>query len=236
MSSPPLDPAARDQPAIMADLVRRLHGYTPELSSGVNGRAATALLQVFARYQELLGGGLAQVPGRSFLAFLEMLGIELLPAQAASAPLVFSLTDGSPVDVTLPAGSQVAATPAPAAPSLDSAGTRVQPAPPPEPAVFATEQSITLCRSKLLAMYSIDPGRDALADHSAHLTRGFALFEELEPCEHAVYLGHDHLLAEVDGMLLILPFANIKYIAAYPALPNLTEHTIKGASVAGATL
>ena len=48
-------------------------------------------------------------------------------------------------------------------------------------------------------------------------------------------LGHDHLLAEVDGMLLILPFENIKYIAASPAFPNLPEHTIKGASVAGAT-
>jgi hypothetical protein len=49
-------------------------------------------------------------------------------------------------------------------------------------------------------------------------------------------LGHPHLLAEVDGMLLMFPFANIKYLAAYPAMPNLPEHTIKGASVAGATL
>ena len=49
-------------------------------------------------------------------------------------------------------------------------------------------------------------------------------------------LGHPHLLAEVDGMLLIFPFANIKYLAAYPAMPNLPEQTIKGASVAGATL
>jgi len=46
-------------------------------------------------------------------------------------------------------------------------------------------------------------------------------------------LGQPHLLAEVDGMLLIFPFANIKYIAAYPAPGQLPEHTIKGASVAG---
>ena len=46
-------------------------------------------------------------------------------------------------------------------------------------------------------------------------------------------LGHNHLLAEVDGMLLMIPFANIKYIAAYPAMPNLPEHTIKGATTAG---
>jgi hypothetical protein len=46
-------------------------------------------------------------------------------------------------------------------------------------------------------------------------------------------LGQPHLLAEVDGMLLIFPFANIKYIAAYPAPSQLPEQTIKGASVAG---
>ena len=46
-------------------------------------------------------------------------------------------------------------------------------------------------------------------------------------------LGQQHLLAEVDGMLLIVPFANIKYAAAYPAPAQLPEHTIKGATIAG---
>lgn len=46
-------------------------------------------------------------------------------------------------------------------------------------------------------------------------------------------LGQPHLLAEVDGMLLIFPFANIKYIAAYPAPAQLPEHAIKGAEIAG---
>lgn len=46
-------------------------------------------------------------------------------------------------------------------------------------------------------------------------------------------LGQPHLLAEVDGMLLIFPFANIKYIAAYPAPAQLPETAIKGATIAG---
>ncbi len=46
-------------------------------------------------------------------------------------------------------------------------------------------------------------------------------------------LGQPHLLAEVDGMLLIFPFANIKYIAAYPTPGKLPEHVIKGANIAG---
>ena len=46
-------------------------------------------------------------------------------------------------------------------------------------------------------------------------------------------LGQPHLLAEVDGALLIFPFANIKYITAYPAPSQLPETTIKGATIAG---
>jgi hypothetical protein len=46
-------------------------------------------------------------------------------------------------------------------------------------------------------------------------------------------LGQPHLLAEVDGSLLIFPFVNIKYISAFPAPSQLPEHTIKGATIAG---
>ena len=46
-------------------------------------------------------------------------------------------------------------------------------------------------------------------------------------------LGQPHLLAEVDGMLLIFPFVNIKYIAGYPAPSKLPENTIRGATIAG---
>ena len=46
-------------------------------------------------------------------------------------------------------------------------------------------------------------------------------------------LGQRHLLAEVDGMLLIFPFENIKYAAAYPAPAQLPDSVIKGAVIAG---
>lgn len=47
-------------------------------------------------------------------------------------------------------------------------------------------------------------------------------------------LASRHLLAEVDGVLLVFPFENIKYIEAHPAPSKLPEHTIKGATIAGA--
>jgi len=47
-------------------------------------------------------------------------------------------------------------------------------------------------------------------------------------------LASRRLLAEVDGVLLVFPFENIKYIEAHPAPAKLPEHTIRGASIAGA--
>lgn len=214
------DRSGRDQQAILDDLLRRLPGYAPELSPG--STTARTLMQILARYMELLGAGLDRVPERSFLAFLEMLGAQLLPAQAARAPLVFGLIDGSPVDLTLPARSQVAAALPPVAPSL--ASVDVIPVKPPSQVVFATEQSITLCRSKLVTLYSVLPGSDEFADHSASLTTGFSLFEDVQPCEHAIYLGHDQLFALAGEITLILAFTLETGGPERPRLPPLEEN------------
>jgi len=45
-------------------------------------------------------------------------------------------------------------------------------------------------------------------------------------------LAARQLIAEVDGVLLVIPFDNIKYIEAHPAPAKLPEYIIKGASVA----
>jgi len=49
-------------------------------------------------------------------------------------------------------------------------------------------------------------------------------------------LASRQLLVECDGVLLLFPFENIKYIEAHPAPKDLPGYTIRGASVAGATL
>ena len=40
-----------------------------------------------------------------------------------------------------------------------------------------------------------------------------------------------HLIAEVDGVLLLFPFENIKYIEAHPAPSKLPEYIIRGATI-----
>jgi hypothetical protein len=70
---------------------------------------AYALLSILARDVEIQAAAENGMPDRSRLAFLSTLGNSLLPAQAASAPLVFQLMPNAPLDVTLNGGSQVAA-------------------------------------------------------------------------------------------------------------------------------
>ena len=49
-------------------------------------------------------------------------------------------------------------------------------------------------------------------------------------------LASRQLLVEVDGVLLMFPFENIKYIEAHPAPKDLPGYTIRGASVAGSNV
>ncbi len=201
MSAPVVDP--RDQTGVLAELTGNLPGYTPEWSAGP-GAAASALMRVFARYAGILIGGLNKVPQRGLLAFLDMLGTHLLPAQAAEAPLVFTLAENSPVDVTLPENSQVAAPPQPSVPSLASTNSPAAAAP--QPLLFATRQTITLNRGPLSSLYSINPGSDEYADHSSSLSSGFTLFDNMALTEHAIYLGHDSLFALKGSFRILLLF------------------------------
>jgi hypothetical protein len=182
----------RSEAEVLKALDDRAPGFTPEWKPG-SGTSDAALAQLFARYSGIFLEGLRETPQRGFLAFLDMLGANLLPAEPARAPLVFTLLDNATTDPSVVANSQVAAPAQPPAPSplLDSK----TPSAKSEAAVFATEKEITLARAKLAALYSIDPGSDDFADHSARLTAGFTLFGDMQQVEHALYLGHDRLFA-----------------------------------------
>ncbi|HEV7607371.1 MAG TPA: putative baseplate assembly protein [Steroidobacteraceae bacterium] len=187
--------------AVLAALESRLPGYTPELVAPREQSAAQALLQAYARLTAMLDEKLERVPERGLLAGLDMLGMHLLPAQAARTPLVFTLQADAPLDVTLPQGSQVAAKPMPFLPALDGAEAKAA-----EPVLFSTERSVTLARTALACLYSVEPGSDRFADHSARLTQGFALFDGMRLTPHHLYLGHDTLFKLGGRISLILSF------------------------------
>jgi hypothetical protein len=173
----------RSAGAIHAAIVARRPAFVPELAVGASGPAA-ALLQVIARYSAIVADRLNQAPDKNRLAFLDLLGIELLPALPARAPVAFQPLPLT-ADAAVPAGTRLGAT----MPGAD------------RPIVFETERTMALAAARLVQIVSLDPARDAYADHSLELAGGrpVTLFSPLRRIPHALYLGHRVLLAFTAG-------------------------------------
>ena len=73
------------------------------------GHAPSALVEVFARFCEIVAQRLNQAPDKARLAFLDMLGASPVPPQPARVPLTFSVSVQSPTVAFVPAGTQVGA-------------------------------------------------------------------------------------------------------------------------------
>lgn len=176
---PVLDPRIARQ--IRDELLARRPAYLPEWLPSENGPDA-ALAWIAARYLEMLLQRLNLAPEKNRLAFLDLLGIDLVPAQSARAPLVFQLSAQAPA-VTLPAGSRVAAPPPPEST---------------QQVVFETERAAGLSPARLLEVVSLWPGRDQYIDHSADFAAGEPIhaFKRslLADTPHALYIAHDTLL------------------------------------------
>jgi hypothetical protein len=171
----------RDAARVVQELLQRRLGYVPEWELPEQG-TGMALTWIFAYYVQAIIQRLNQAPDKNKLAFLDLLGLDLVPAQAALAPIVFQLIEQAP-ESRAPAGTQVAAPPPPEHS---------------EQIVFETERAIGITAAKLVEVLSLWPGRDQYIDHSASYAAGepFQLFQalQLKNTPHAIYLAHDTLL------------------------------------------
>lgn len=175
--SPRLDPLTAE--SCTADAEVRVPAFVPGWEPEPGGPGA-ALIQVYARFLKSLADRLNQAPDKNRLGFFDRLGIELLPAQPARAPVVFKPLQGMP-DASIPPRTRVGAT------LPDNAA----------PLVFETEEGIALAKASLAQVVSLWPARDGWRDHSADLRAGrpFRLFDGLQPVPHVLYLAHDSALA-----------------------------------------
>lgn len=177
MSAPILDMRRADD--VQRELDVRRAGFVPTFAAPAGGPGA-ALERIAAEQLAALIERLDQAPDKRGLALLDLVGVDLVPAQPARAPVVFEPTPGV-VSAPAPAGTRLGAT---------VAGRS-------DPLVFETETSVTVCGSRLVEVASVDPGRDAHAAHAADLAAGetVTLFSGLTPFAHELYLGHATVFA-----------------------------------------
>lgn len=185
--SPPID--ERSPGEWYRELLRRRAGFVPEWRIEP-GSAASALCQINARYVRLLRERQNQAPRKHKLAFFDLLGVHPSPAQAARAPLVFTLVDGAPP------GSVAAGTPFAAPPPPGAAGQ----------IVFETERACAISPARLTRVVSLWPGRDEYVDHSADFLAGLPIHpfrrDDLLPSPHHLYLSHPTVLALAGNVVL----------------------------------
>lgn len=181
----------RDEETFVEVLESRVAGYVPGLVLGDTGPGA-ALAQIFARFGRVVADRINLAPDKNRLAFYDQLGIELLTAQASRAPIAFSALPNVG-DSHVPERSRVGAKVADRS----------------DPLVFETERGIALAAAKLTDVFSLWPGRDAYADHSASATSRtpFTLFTSLTPVRHEWYLGHEVHLALTGQSVIELEFS-----------------------------
>jgi len=156
--------------------------------------AGSGLLKIFFHMLQEVTSRLNEVPDKNFIAFLDMLGVKLVPAQPAKAPLVFQLANGAP-DVLVPELTQTGA-----------AATAERKA-----LIFETEENILATTASLEDIYSVVPTNDGVFQHSQNLndSRSFELFVNQDQQEHALYLGHENLFnitGQAKIQLTISPF------------------------------
>src|SRR5215469_5495068 len=94
---------------IVAQAKTLIPRYAPEWTNFNDSDPGITLVQLFAWMTDILIYRLNQVPDLNYIKFLQLLGIELSPAQPATVDLTFTLTGTNIQTAIVPQGTQVAA-------------------------------------------------------------------------------------------------------------------------------
>jgi predicted phage baseplate assembly protein len=164
---------------IIAEVRTRIARYTPEWApvwTDVNDSdPGITMVQVFAWMTEMLTYRMAKVPELNYLKFLQLLGMELNPAESALAEITFPQKDAHPEPyIIIPERTQVSAESPEGGP----------------PVVFETERALTALTMRLTAVQAFDGyAFMAVTDENTEATQGFQPFGPLANDDSALLLG-----------------------------------------------
>ncbi len=153
----------------------------PDWTPPQEGDAGTMMQLMFARLLEIALERLNRVPDKNLLAFLDTMGLWLLPPSPAQVPLTFSLTPGTAATL-VPRGTQAGTQPSGEQPTV----------------IFETEDDLTVIPAQLTTGFTMDPTWDRYTDQTSVLDRqsaiGFTPFVGTQRMPHILYLGDNDLL------------------------------------------
>lgn len=190
----PLEISGRTRRGLRAELVPE---WKP-LASDEPLDFGLVVARLFARLMDTLIERINRIPEKHFTAFLDLLGVERLPGSPARVPVTFTPAPRTPSGRNVPAGTQVATT---------QSATQ-------EAKIFETEEGFDLTPVELSFAYSIDAAADRYRDVRADLEDPDAGSSVIlssvsgDPVvEHALYIGHDGLLAPGPERDVLLRFS-----------------------------
>ncbi len=164
------------------DYAQQFSGWQPTNEATID--AGEALIRICAQMIELLGDRLNRMPDKNFLAFLDLIGAELMPPLPAKVPLTFYLVEGSSVDGLVPAQTSVAA------PATGDDGEEI---------LFETEQDLVVTTTQLQGVFVRQPSFDLYSDRTAEATgeedAAFFVFTGDLPIPHLLYISCPEIFA-----------------------------------------
>lgn len=174
MAAPILDD--RKVKEILAQLQALALTELPAWQPRAQGDAGTMLQRIFARLLELALHRLNEAPDKHLLAFLDTMGISLMPPAAARVPLTFMLLANTRPQL-LAKGAQA------------SGGQQAR-------IIFETDGDLNIIPAQLTSGFTVDPNWDRYTDETLSLagTSGFNPFVGTKPIPHVFYIGDTELL------------------------------------------
>lgn len=198
----------RSYDSIMDEVRARIPRYTPEWTNFNETDPGIIFMELFAWLTEMQIFRMAQVPKLNYLKFLELIGIELEPARAATAKLTFEVAAGfNQSSVILPAKTQISSA------EPDEQGT----------IVFETDKAATIIRAGLVNLLADDGFnyRD-LSNANLDSTASYQPFGPAAVRDNSFMLGFDEELPPVTVQLTVWsPVAESGRVvsACYTAVP-----------------
>ena len=162
--------------SLLAEVRTRIPRYTPEWTDLNDNEPGITMLQVFAWLAEMLTYRMNKVPELSYIKFLQLVGIELQPAEPALAEITFPVLTTHPQPfVIVPPRTQVAAEAPEGGP----------------PIVFETDRALVALTAKLASVISVDgPVSSDVTKDNDEAAQGFEPFGAAVD-DNALMLGFD---------------------------------------------